>query len=118
MSYQQILYEATGPVATITLNRPAKLNAYSEVLVHEVIAALGDARDDDSIRAVIFTGAGRGFCAGGDVSRDFQYPDGTAATAWSRCWRCARTCMNWSDCCSVSINLRLPRSMDRRLPAG
>jgi enoyl-CoA hydratase/carnithine racemase len=42
--------------------------------VHEVIAAIGDARDDEGIRAVIITGAGRGFCSGGDISTDFQYP--------------------------------------------
>ena len=71
---QQIIYEKSGHVATITLNRPDKLNAYSEIMVHEILAALGDARDDDEIRAVIITGAGRGFCSGGDVSRDFQYP--------------------------------------------
>ena len=72
--FQQILYEKSGHVATITVNRPEKLNAYSEIMVHEILAALGDARDDDEIRAVIITGAGRGFCSGGDVSRDFQYP--------------------------------------------
>jgi 2-(1,2-epoxy-1,2-dihydrophenyl)acetyl-CoA isomerase len=43
-------------------------------MVHEMLKALADSRDDDSIRAVILTGAGRGFCSGGDVSRDFQYP--------------------------------------------
>ncbi len=74
MSFDQILYEKAGRVATITLNRPAKLNAYSEVMVHEILAALADARDDDGVRAVILTGAGRGFCSGGDVSADFQYP--------------------------------------------
>ena len=72
--FQQIIYEKSGHVATVTLNRPQKLNAYSEIMVHEVLAALGDARDDDEIRAVIVTGAGRGFCSGGDIGRDFQYP--------------------------------------------
>jgi 2-(1,2-epoxy-1,2-dihydrophenyl)acetyl-CoA isomerase len=71
---QQIVYEKSGHVATVTLNRPKKLNAYSEIMVHEILAALGDARDDDEIRAVIVTGAGRGFCSGGDIGRDFQYP--------------------------------------------
>lgn len=72
--FQQIIYDKSGHIATVTLNRPKKLNAYSEVMVHEILAALGDARDDDAIRAVIITGAGRGFCSGGDIGRDFQYP--------------------------------------------
>jgi enoyl-CoA hydratase/carnithine racemase len=75
MDFQQICYAKENRVATITLNRPDKLNAYSEVMVHEVIAALGDARDDHGIRAVIITGAGRGFCSGGDISPDFQFPE-------------------------------------------
>jgi 2-(1,2-epoxy-1,2-dihydrophenyl)acetyl-CoA isomerase len=74
MDFQQICYTQERHVATITLNRPEKLNAYSEVMVHELIAALSVARDDDNTRAVIITGAGRGFCSGGDISRDFQYP--------------------------------------------
>ena len=72
--YKQILYSKQNRVATITLNRPEKLNAYSEIMVHEILAALADARDDEQIRAIILTGAGRGFCSGGDISRDFQYP--------------------------------------------
>ncbi len=72
--FQQIVYQKTGHVATVTLNRPQKLNAYSEIMVHEILAALADVRDDDEIRAVIVTGAGRGFCSGGDIGTDFQYP--------------------------------------------
>jgi 2-(1,2-epoxy-1,2-dihydrophenyl)acetyl-CoA isomerase len=72
--FEQIIYEKTSHVAMVTLNRPQKLNAYSEIMVHEILAALGDARDDDEIRAVIVTGTGRGFCSGGDIGRDFQYP--------------------------------------------
>src|SRR5579872_6033027 len=74
MKFEQILFEKRERVATITLNRPAKLNAYSETMVHEILAALGDARDDDAIRAVIVTATGRGFCSGGDIGTDFQYP--------------------------------------------
>jgi 2-(1,2-epoxy-1,2-dihydrophenyl)acetyl-CoA isomerase len=72
--YEQILYNKEGHVATITLNRPTKRNAYSEKMVHEALEALADARDDDETRVVVLTGAGKGFCAGGDISRDFQYP--------------------------------------------
>ncbi|HKF54833.1 MAG TPA: enoyl-CoA hydratase/isomerase family protein [Blastocatellia bacterium] len=74
MEFNQIIYDKDGHIAVITLNRPEKLNAYSEVMVHETIAALSDARDHDNIRAVVLTGAGRGFCSGGDISTDFQYP--------------------------------------------
>jgi enoyl-CoA hydratase/carnithine racemase len=74
MDFREIIYSKENRVATITLNRPTKLNAYSEVMVHEILSALADARDDEEVRAVIITGAGRGFCSGGDISRDFQYP--------------------------------------------
>src|SRR5438046_1930712 len=74
MDFREIIYSKENRVATITLNRPTKLNAYSEVMVHEMLSALADARDDDEVRAVIITGAGRGFCSGGDIGRDFQYP--------------------------------------------
>ena len=74
MSYGQILYEKAERIATITLNRPDKMNAYSEQMVHEILHALADARDDEETRAVILTGAGRGFCSGGDISVDFDYP--------------------------------------------
>lgn len=74
MNFQQIVYEKDGAISLITMNRPAKRNAYSEIMVHEMLAAFDDSRDDDAIRAVILTGTGRGFCSGGDISRDFQYP--------------------------------------------
>src|SRR5262245_50598508 len=74
MEFSQIIYAKEGHVATITMNRPEKLNAYSEVMVHEMLKAFADARDDEQIRAIILTGAGRGFCSGGDISTDFQYP--------------------------------------------
>ncbi|MBI5115444.1 enoyl-CoA hydratase/isomerase family protein [Candidatus Poribacteria bacterium] len=68
MGYQQILFEVSGPVATITLNRPERLNAFTYVLVGEMLDALQEVDKDDSIRATILTGAGRGFCAGMDLS--------------------------------------------------
>ncbi|MBN9591286.1 MAG: enoyl-CoA hydratase/isomerase family protein, partial [Alphaproteobacteria bacterium] len=68
MSYRDILYETDGPVLTITLNRPDKLNAYTAVMGAELEDAFTRADADDAIRAIIVTGAGRGFCAGVDIS--------------------------------------------------
>lgn len=69
MAYECILYDVTDRVATITLNRPDKLNAVNGPLVRELMAALEAADADDAVRAVIVTGAGRAFCAGADLSR-------------------------------------------------
>jgi 2-(1,2-epoxy-1,2-dihydrophenyl)acetyl-CoA isomerase len=67
VAYENILYEVDGGVATITLNRPDKLNAYTTEMGDEVVEAFAAARDDASVRAVILTGAGRAFCAGVDL---------------------------------------------------
>ena len=69
--FTQIVLEKEGPVATITLNRPEKMNAYTRVMMDEMIRALDDTDADDAIRAVIFTGSGdRAFCAGADLTPD------------------------------------------------
>jgi len=62
-----ILYETDGAVATITLNRPEARNAYTEAMVEELLAAIDDADADESVRAVVLTGAGPAFSAGGDL---------------------------------------------------
>ena len=62
-----ILYDVEDGVATITLHRPEKLNAYTTEMGDEVVAAFAAARDDAAVRAVILTGAGRAFCAGVDL---------------------------------------------------
>jgi enoyl-CoA hydratase/carnithine racemase len=68
MNFEQILYEKDGPILTITLNRPDKLNAFTGQMMQELIDAMDAADADDEVRAIIFTGAGRGFCAGADLS--------------------------------------------------
>ncbi len=68
MDNQEILYDVAGRVATITLNRPAKLNAFTRRMRDELIDAFARADADDEVRAVIVTGAGRAFCAGADLS--------------------------------------------------
>jgi enoyl-CoA hydratase/carnithine racemase len=68
MNYEQILYEVENHVLTITLNRPDKLNAFTGRMMLEMIDAIDRADEDDDVRAVIFTGAGRAYCAGADLS--------------------------------------------------
>jgi enoyl-CoA hydratase/carnithine racemase len=65
--YRHILFEVADGVATIRLNRPEKLNAYITPMGDELTHAFRRCRDDDAVRAVILTGAGRGFCAGVDL---------------------------------------------------
>lgn len=67
--YTQIILDKADGIATITLNRPEKLNAYTRVMQGEICAAMDDIDADDAVRAVIFTGAGeRAFCAGADLT--------------------------------------------------
>jgi len=67
-SVDDVLFEVADRVATITFNRPAKLNALSDAMIDGTIAHLVRCADDPEIGAVLLTGAGRAFCAGGDVS--------------------------------------------------
>lgn len=68
MSYSQILYETDDGVATITLNRPDRLNAWTGVMASELRATMTAAEADRSVKVIILTGAGRGFCAGADMN--------------------------------------------------
>ena len=68
MNYQEIRYDVAECVATVTLHRPEKLNAFTHVMRDELVDAFSRADADDEVRAVIVTGAGRAFCAGADLS--------------------------------------------------
>jgi enoyl-CoA hydratase/carnithine racemase len=68
MANQETLYDVSERVATITLSRPDKLNAWTAVMDQEVRAAIYEAEEDSNVRVIILTGAGRGFCAGADMS--------------------------------------------------
>lgn len=72
MSYSEILYETDGPLLCLTMNRPEKLNAFTGTMLEEFVDAYERADADDRIRAIVVTGAGRGFCAGADLSRGGQ----------------------------------------------
>jgi enoyl-CoA hydratase/carnithine racemase len=68
MEYTQIAYEVDDGIATLTLDRPDQLNAFTNVMMRELIDAFDRTDADDDVRAVIVTGRGRGFCAGADLS--------------------------------------------------
>lgn len=68
MDYTQIRYDVADHIATITLNRPDQLNAFTGTMMRELIDAFDHVDADDDVRVVIVTGAGRGFCAGADLS--------------------------------------------------
>jgi enoyl-CoA hydratase/carnithine racemase len=76
--FQYVVYETADAVATITLNRPHRLNAVNTLLLQELIAAFDRADADDAVRVVIVTGAGRAFCAGADLSEGGKTFDGPA----------------------------------------
>ena len=75
MNFTEIALEIDGPIATITLDREAKLNAFTTRMMHELIAAFDITDGDDNVRAVIVTGRGRAFCAGLDLTGWERDPD-------------------------------------------
>jgi enoyl-CoA hydratase/carnithine racemase len=77
MDYELIIFEVSGQVATITLNRPERLNAWTYEMGNEIWDALMKVENDPNLRVTIVTGAGRGFCAGADLSRGSTTFDGS-----------------------------------------
>jgi 2-(1,2-epoxy-1,2-dihydrophenyl)acetyl-CoA isomerase len=78
MAFETILFDKTDGVATITLNRPDKLNTFTTEMHGELKTALDDVKQDGSIRVLVLTGAGRAFCAGQDLSDRAVAPGGEA----------------------------------------
>ena len=84
MSYQDIIYDKSERVATLTFNRPERLNAITNVMRSEILEAIKDASEDDDIRVVVIKGAGKGFCAGADLAGSGTQSQVNAPTPNSR----------------------------------
>jgi enoyl-CoA hydratase/carnithine racemase len=67
VTYQHILYEVSDKIATITLNRPDRMNAWTATMERDVRHAMETAASDHNVRVIVLTGAGRAFCAGADM---------------------------------------------------
>ncbi len=132
MAYSDILYEIDGPIATITLNRPDKLNAYTAIMGHELADAFNQADKDDAVRVVIVTGAGRGFCAGADISGgagSFDAREGSSAwlagaTEQTRAgnfigaiFKCSKPSICAFNGAAVGVGLTLTLPMDIKIAA-
>ena len=74
--YETVLYEKASGVATVSLNRPRKLNAFDCTMHEELYGALGEAAEDDEVRCIVLRGEGRGFSAGADLAQIIENADG------------------------------------------
>jgi enoyl-CoA hydratase/carnithine racemase len=81
MEYKDIIYNKEGFITTITLNRPERMNAFTSAMINSISQALQDANEDEQIRVIVITGAGRGFSAGLDLKEppDFRGQSITSA---------------------------------------
>jgi enoyl-CoA hydratase/carnithine racemase len=126
MAYEQIQVEVKDGVATITLNRPEKLNAYTAQMGTEIHAAFAELDANDEARVIVVTGAGRAFCAGADLAarggatfdRSAQNPDpNPRAEAQIRPWNMKKPIIAAINGPAVGVGITLPMQWDIRVAA-
>jgi len=129
MDYTQIIYEVADGIATITLNRPEKLNAFTNRMMRELLDVFDVVDADDEVRVVIVTGAGRGFCAGADLSgggetfsaggSDEQTADGVPRDGGGmvslRIFECKKPVIGAINGAAVGVGVTMTLPMDIRL---
>ncbi|QFG24912.1 crotonase/enoyl-CoA hydratase family protein [Actinomadura sp. WMMB 499] len=139
MPYEEIEYEVADGIATITLNRPDQLNAYTFTMRNEMLDAFDRIDADDDVRAVVVTGAGRAFCAGADLSTgggstfdqeqstdmfagDDLLEDGTprdgGGTVALRIARCLKPVIGAFNGAAVGVGVTMTLPMDVRLASA
>ena len=129
MDFETIRYEVADRVLTITLNRPDRLNAWTPTMQSELIAALDAADADDEVRAIVFTGAGRGYCAGADLQgggstfdwrereREGDVPRDGGGTFTLRLFDCTKPTIAAINGPAVGVGITMTLAMDVRLAA-
>ncbi len=134
MDYKCIRYELAGPILTITLNRPDRMNAFTTRMALELVDAFDAADADDMVRAIVVTGEGRAFCAGADLSRgadtfnadanpEDPQPEGespprdTGGLVALRIYECKKPVIGAINGAAVGIGATMTLPMDIRLAA-
>ena len=126
MTYETLLCDVRDHILTITLNRPERMNAFTTPMAHEVIDALAAADDNDDVRAIVFTGAGRAYCAGADLgsgSATFDYGEAsetvdirdTGGLVTLAMYNCKKPLIGAINGAAVGIGATMTLPMDIRL---
>lgn len=133
MPFQTIRYDIQDHIATVTLSRPEKLNAFNTTMRHELMGVFDDIDADDNVRAVIVTGDGRAFCAGADLSAgttSFEVPPGNPAGMDSdvprdgggqltlRIFECLKPVIAAVNGAAVGVGATMLLPMDIRIASG
>jgi len=130
MDFETIRYEVADRVLTITLNRPDRLNAWTPTMQEELIEAIDRADADDDVRAIVFTGAGRGYCAGADLegggstfdwrereTGDAEVPRDGGGRFTLRLFDCTKPAIAAINGPAVGVGITMTLAMDVRLAA-
>jgi len=129
--YTEIIYEVSNNIATVTMYRPDKMNAFTGVMMNELLQVFDEIDADDNVRAVIVTGSGRAFCAGADLSHGADtFSDGemSGQTPTSvrrdgggmvtlRMFRCNKPIIGAINGAAVGIGATMTLPMDIRIAA-
>jgi len=126
MTYETLLCDVRDHILTITLNRPERMNAFTTPMAHDVIDALAAADDNDDVRAIVFTGAGRAYCAGADLgsgSATFDYGEAsetadirdTGGLVTLAMYNCKKPLIGAINGAAVGIGATMTLPMDIRL---
>src|SRR4051812_22847776 len=129
MEFEDIRYEVADHVATITLNRPDRLNAFTATMARELIEAFDEADRDDDVRAIVVTGEGRGFCAGADLAAggetfdwrgreaDGDVPRDGGGQVTLRIFDCVKPVIAAINGAAVGVGITMTLPMDVRIAA-